>query len=50
VHYPALLLLDPDGKEVFRHIGKNNGDRVSVDRLQEIVAEQRRKRSAAAKP
>jgi peroxiredoxin Q/BCP len=50
VHYPALLLLDPDGKEVFRHIGKNNGDRVSVDRLQEVLAEQRRKRSEAAKP
>jgi len=50
VRYPALLLLDPDGKEVFRYVGKNNGDRVSVDRLREILAEQRRKRSGAAKP
>jgi peroxiredoxin Q/BCP len=50
VHYPALLVLDPDGKEVFRYIGKNNADRVSVDRLQEVLAEQRRKRSDAPKP
>jgi peroxiredoxin Q/BCP len=50
VHYPALLVLDTDGKEVFRYVGKNNGDRVSVERLQEVLAEQRRKRSDAAKP
>ena len=28
VHYPALVLLDPTGKEVFRHVGKDNGDRL----------------------
>lgn len=50
VHFPALLVLDPDGKEVFRYVGKNNGDRVSVDRLQEVLAEQRRKRGEAPKP
>ena len=50
VHYPALLLLDPDGKEVFRYVGKNNGDRVSVDRLQEVLTERRRKRTPAPKP
>ena len=33
VHYPALILLGPDGKEVFRYIGKNNADRYSFDRL-----------------
>src|ERR1044071_659768 len=27
VHYPALVLLDPNGKEVFRYIGKSNTDR-----------------------
>jgi peroxiredoxin Q/BCP len=27
VHYPALVLLDPNGKEVFRYVGKNNTDR-----------------------
>lgn len=31
VHYPALVLLDPDGKEVFRHAGKSNRDRLSVE-------------------
>jgi len=27
VHYPALVILDPEGKEVFRYVGKNNRDR-----------------------
>jgi thioredoxin-dependent peroxiredoxin len=31
VHYPALILLDPAGKEVFRHVGKDNGDRYAFD-------------------
>jgi len=30
VHYPALILLDPSGKEVFRYIGKSNQDRFTV--------------------
>ena len=30
VHYPALILLDPDGKEVFRYIGSDNSDRYSL--------------------
>lgn len=33
VHYPALVLLGPDGKEVFRYIGKNNADRYSFDQF-----------------
>lgn len=33
VHYPALILLGLDGKEVFRYIGKNNGDRYSFEQL-----------------
>jgi len=33
VHYPALLILDTTGKEVFRHVGKDNGDRVAFDAL-----------------
>ena len=28
VHFPALVLLDPVGKEVFRYIGKSNADRL----------------------
>ena len=33
VHFPALVLLGPDGKEVFRYVGKNNTDRFSFDQL-----------------
>lgn len=33
VHYPALVLLDKNGKELFRYIGKNNSDRMSVEQL-----------------
>ncbi|MEO7393529.1 MAG: redoxin family protein [Chitinophagaceae bacterium] len=33
VHYPALILLNEQGKEVFRYIGKNNSDRYSFEKL-----------------
>lgn len=33
IHYPALILLNEQGKEVFRYIGKNNGDRYSFEKL-----------------
>jgi len=39
VHYPALILLGPDGKEVFRYIGKNNSDRYSFDMLAAKILE-----------
>ena len=39
VHYPATVLLDAKGKEVFRHVGKNNGDRLSFEKLAEKVGE-----------
>lgn len=39
VHYPATVLLNPAGKEVFRYVGKNNGDRLSFEKLAEKVAE-----------
>lgn len=29
-HYPAVILVDPDGNEVWRATGKNAGDRVDV--------------------
>jgi peroxiredoxin Q/BCP len=38
VHYPALILLGPDGKEVFRHVGKSNADRYSLANLAATVA------------
>jgi peroxiredoxin Q/BCP len=31
VHYPALVALDGDGKEMFRYVGKNNSDRMPKD-------------------
>lgn len=30
MHYPALVLLGPEGKEVFRYVGTSNADRMSV--------------------
>ena len=39
VHYPALVLLDPAGQEVYRYVGKDNSDRLSFDQLQAKVAE-----------
>jgi len=39
VHYPATILLDPDGKEVFRYVGKSNRDRLSFEDLAAKVAE-----------
>ena len=39
VHYPATVLISPDGKEVFRYVGKNNGDRLSFEALAAKVAE-----------
>lgn len=48
VRFPALVLLGPDGKEVFRFVGKNNGDRFSFDQLKASLAEI--KKAAATKP
>ena len=33
VHYPALVLLDGRGVEVFRYVGKSNADRFSHERF-----------------
>ena len=39
VHYPALILLDPEGKEVFRYIGESNRDRYSFELLESKIEE-----------
>lgn len=39
VHFPATVLLDPAGKEVFRHVGKSNSDRLAFEKLAEKVTE-----------
>jgi len=33
VHYPATILFDTKGNEVYRYVGKNNSDRLSFDQL-----------------
>lgn len=30
VHFPALVAISSDGKELFRYVGKSNGDRMST--------------------
>lgn len=37
VHYPALVLFDPEGKEVYRYIGKNNSDRLSFEKFEAVL-------------
>jgi peroxiredoxin Q/BCP len=39
VHFPALILLDPTGKEVFRYIGESNYDRYSFEQLRSKISE-----------
>lgn len=39
VHFPALVLLDPAGREVFRHVGKDNTDRLGFEKLSAKVDE-----------
>lgn len=39
VHYPATVLLDPAGKEVFRYVGRDNRDRWAFEKLAEKVSE-----------
>jgi peroxiredoxin Q/BCP len=39
IHYPALILLGPDGKEVFRYIGKDNTDRFPFEQLEMKISE-----------
>jgi thioredoxin-dependent peroxiredoxin len=39
VHYPAVVLLNEKGEEVFRYVGKNNSDRLSFEKLAAKVAE-----------
>ena len=47
VHFPALVLLDPAGKEVFRQVGKSNADRFSYEQFAMKLAELSDKPAAA---
>lgn len=42
VHYPALVLIDPKGKEAFRYVGKSNTDRLPYEKFAAKLAELRR--------
>lgn len=39
VHFPATILIDPKGKEVYRYVGKSNTDRLSFEQLSAKVKE-----------
>ena len=39
VHFPALVLLDKNGKEVFRYVGTSNMDRYSFEQLEQKIKE-----------
>lgn len=39
VHYPALIILNEKGEEVFRYVGKNNSDRYSFEKLAAKIEE-----------
>ena len=44
VHYPALVVLDGKGEELFRYVGKNNADRLPVAQFKTKLAEAQGKR------
>lgn len=46
VHYPALVILDPQGKEVFRYVGKSNADRYSTEKFTAKMGELTKKPAA----
>ena len=50
VRFPALVLLDSKGGEVFRHVGKNNTDRLSFEQLAAKIAELEKAGNGAPKP
>lgn len=39
VHYPALVIIDPSGKEVFRYVGKGTSDRYPFEKFVAKMAE-----------
>ena len=47
VHYPALVLLDPAGQEVFRYVGKSNADRLAYEQFAAKLVELPAKPAAA---
>jgi peroxiredoxin Q/BCP len=46
VHFPAVVLLGPDGREVFRHVGKGSRDRYPFEMFATKLAELKRSPNA----
>lgn len=46
IHYPALVLIDPSGTEVFRYVGKSNTDRYPWDKFAAKLGELTANRAA----
>lgn len=49
MHYPALVVLNPSGREVFRYIGKSNADRFGVGPFAAKLTELKSQNAAAVK-
>lgn len=47
VHFPALIVYDPDGKEVFRYAGKDTSDRYPAASFVKKLSELRRMRAVS---
>ncbi|MBL8816352.1 MAG: redoxin domain-containing protein [Planctomyces sp.] len=45
VHYPALIVLDEEGMERFRYVGKSNADRMSVKDFEAKLVELNKERA-----
>lgn len=43
VHYPAFILLGPDGQEVLRYVGESNRDRLRFDDFKKIMVDLKKK-------
>ena len=43
VHYPALIVLDGSGHELFRYVGKDNSDRLPASKFEAKLAESKSK-------
>jgi peroxiredoxin Q/BCP len=46
VHFPALVALDADGKELFRYVGKSNSDRMKVKEFSKKLDEHLRAKTS----
>ena len=43
MHFPALVIVDPQGKEAFRYVGKSTFDRFTFRKFKKKMAELKEK-------